>query len=76
MAKVKIAGKVTHQQLEGGFWGIIGKDGRQWRPVKMPDQLKYDGMVVEVVGEEVEDEVSFQMWGNPIRIISFETATP
>jgi len=33
-------------------------------------------MEVEVVGEEVEDEVSFQMWGNPIRIVSFETATP
>lgn len=76
MAKLRIQGKVVYQNLESGFWSIIGNDGKQWRPVNMPEQLKYDGKAVKVVAKEVDEDFSIFMWGTPIKVISFQTMTP
>ncbi len=76
MSKQKIKGKVVFQNLETGFWGIIGEDGREWRPVKMPEQLKHEGKTVEVTVEEADEDVSVFMWGTPVKIISFSTLSP
>ena len=72
MKKLKITGKARYQNLGTGFWGIIGKDGREWRPVNMPEQLKKEGKEVSVTIKEV-DEMSIFMWGTPVRILSFTT---
>lgn len=69
----KITGTVQFINLEMGFWGIVGKDGSQWRPVNMPNQLKYDGKVITVKAMMLPDDVSFIMWGTPIKIVSFST---
>ncbi|MCB0555282.1 MAG: hypothetical protein KDD02_17175 [Phaeodactylibacter sp.] len=74
--KIKIKGKVVYQKLGTGFWGIIGEDGREWRPVKMPEQLKYEGKTIEVEAAEVDEEASIFMWGTPVRITSFQTLMP
>ncbi len=29
-AKVKVSGTVTHLDIEGGFWGVIGDDGEHY----------------------------------------------
>lgn len=76
MKKIKISGKVSYQNLGTGFWGIIGKDGREWRPVNMPEQLKYEGKEIQVVAVEADEDVSIFMWGTPVKIISFETLAP
>ncbi|MBK8506364.1 MAG: hypothetical protein IPL46_31690 [Saprospiraceae bacterium] len=70
--KYKIRGKVIFNDLSGGFWGIEGNDGRQWRPVNMPEQLKVRGALIEVTGED-DDSESIFMWGDPIRIVAFHT---
>ncbi len=72
MKKFRIKGKVVHQDLEGGFWGIVGQDGRQWLPVNMPEQLKEEGKKVSLTVKETET-VGFQMWGTPIQVLSFHT---
>ena len=76
MSKKKITGKITYQNLETGFWGIIDEDGNHWRPVEMPEQLKHDGRRVTVTIKEVEEEASIFMWGTPVKILSFETLSP
>ena len=76
MSKIKIKGTTAHQQVESGFWSIIGEDGQQWRPVNMPEQLKFEGKKVVVTAREVEEEASIFMWGVPIRIIAFHTVQP
>ena len=76
MKKIKISGKASYQNLGPGFWGIIGKDGREWRPVNMPEQLKYEGKEVQVVAVEAWEDVSIFMWGTPVKVISFETLGP
>lgn len=67
-----IKGKVVHKNLATGFWGIIGQDGSEWRPVNMPAELQTEGLNVEVKAEKVEDGFSIFMWGKPIRIKSFQ----
>lgn len=72
---MKIKGKVQFQNLEGGFWSIIDKNGINYRPVNMPEQLKLEGVEVEL-NAIAHNEMSFIMWGDPIKIISFSTLNP
>jgi hypothetical protein len=76
MAKIKIKGKVSFQNLGTGFYGIIDHKGNEWRPISMPEQLKYDGKEVEIVAKEVDEEMSIFMWGTAVKIISFKTMMP
>ena len=75
MAK-KIKGKVVFESIGPGCWGIIDKQGRQWRPVNMPEQIKYVGAEVEVAVREVEEVASIFMWGTPVKILQFHTLAP
>jgi hypothetical protein len=72
---MKITGKVVYQNIGTGFWGIVDKQGNEWRPVNMPEQLKHEGHQVSVVAKEV-DEMSVFMWGTAVEIVSFQTVTP
>lgn len=76
MSKHKISGKVVFLPLSGGCWGIVDQQGREWRPVNMPDQIKLEGRHVEVVVKEVEEDVSIFMWGTPVKIVSYHTLNP
>lgn len=70
---IKIKGKVKYLEFEGGFWGIVGEDGQEYRPVNMPEQLKHDGESVEVTARPAEGAMSMHMWGQPIKITAFHT---
>ena len=76
MKKINIKGKVVYQNLGTGFWGIEDPKGNQWRPVNMPNQIKYEGKEVTIVAKEIEEDMSIFMWGTPVKIISFSTLTP
>lgn len=68
-----IKGKVSYIKLESGFWGIKSDEGINYIPVVMPEQLKTDGRQVEVVAEPVSNMSGMHMWGEYVKIISFET---
>lgn len=70
-----IKGTVKFQNLEGGFWGIVDENGVNYRPVNMPEQLKLEGANIQVLAIK-DDQMSFIMWGDPIKIISFSTLNP
>lgn len=76
MKSKNIKGKVVYQNLGMGFWGIVDQDGNEWRPINMPEQLKYDGKEVSVSIKEVEEDVSMFMWGTAVKVLSFETFSP
>jgi len=69
---MKITGKVVYQNIGPGVWGIAGNDGKNYEPVNMPEQLKYEGRKVSVRAKEV-DSFSMFMWGTPVKIIAFHT---
>ena len=73
MKRIKIRGTVTYQNLGTGFWGIVGDNGSDYRPLNMPEQLKTIGAKVSCTAREIDEEMSIFMWGVPVKIISFET---
>ena len=73
MAK-SVSGKVVYQEIGPGFWGIIDHQGNEWRPVNMPNQLKYPGKEVRVKISEVKEDMSVFMWGRAVKIVGFEIA--
>jgi len=70
---MKISGKVVYQNIGMGCWGIVASNGKEYRPVNMPEQLKREGAEVTVRASSVEESVSMFMWGTPVKITSFET---
>lgn len=70
---MKITGKVVYQNIGMGCWGIVASNGKEYRPVNMPEQLKTEGAKVTVSASPVKEEVSMFMWGTPVKITSFET---
>lgn len=70
--KQLIKGRVVYKDLNGGFWGIEGEDGRQYFPINMPEQLKIPEARVEITAIESDMESIF-MWGDPIKIVAFHT---
>lgn len=69
---MKIKGTVKHQKLSGGFWGIVGAQGDNWRPVNMPKELQVENLQVEIEATKEEGGISIFMWGTPIRISEFK----
>jgi hypothetical protein len=68
-----ITGVVSYHEFGMGFWGITDAQGNEWRPVRMPDQLKVKGATVTCTIQAVKEDVSIHMWGKPVEIISFHT---
>lgn len=70
---MRITGTVVHESLEGGFWGIVGDDGQQYKPVDdLPPEVRTDGCRVAATVEPVQI-FSFAMWGQNVRVSDVET---
>ena len=68
MATQTITGKLSYQDLEGGFWGIIGDDGEKYKPIEgIPEILQKEGLQVTA---EVEPFSGFSifMWGTQVHL--------
>ena len=70
--KKSVKGTMKYQDLEMGFWSIIGNNGEKLRPINTPEQLKNEGMKVECT-YRLSDAMSIAMWGEAIEIIGFTT---
>lgn len=65
---MKITGTVVYNDFEGGFWGIVTDDGRQYRPLNdLPAEAQTDGQRVEADVEPVQ-ALSFTMWGTNVNV--------
>lgn len=69
---VEGTGTVQYIELEGGFYGIVGDDGRQYDPMDLDENLKEDGLRVHFRARAVNDVASIHMWGTVVDLISVE----
>ncbi len=67
---IKKGGTVHYISLEGGFYGIVGDDGKNYDPVNLPAEFQKDQLKVKFEGRILKDRVSFHMWGEIIEIES------
>lgn len=70
--EISVKGTVEHVELEGGFWGVIGDDGKRYDVVNLSKEFRKQGLRVKFVGRLRPDRVSFHMWGVIVEVISIE----
>lgn len=65
---ITVRGTIRYKDLEGGFWGLDGDDGKKYMPSGLDKALMIDGMVIEVKGIVEEDVMTFQQYGKTLKI--------
>ncbi len=66
----KFVGTIRRLGLEGGVWGFISQDGEQYHLVDAPENLRQDGLQVEIEGE-IAKGATIAMVGSILRVHSF-----
>lgn len=51
---------------------MVTPSGDNLRPVLMPEELKREGLEIQITYQSVFEEVSIFMWGEPIEIMHYE----
>ena len=60
---------LSYYDFEGGFWGMIDKNGNQWLPLNLDDDWISQGNIEVVVSFSVDDNIfSLVNWGTPVMI--------
>ncbi|MFQ5570137.1 MAG: hypothetical protein ACE5G0_10720 [Rhodothermales bacterium] len=62
-------GTITYQDLEGGFYGLVAEDGRQYYPLNLAEDFQQDSLHVHFRTRRRTDVVSIIMWGEIIEIL-------
>ena len=70
-SEVHEKGTVVHLYFEGGFYGIVGDDGKNYDPIGLPPEFKVDGLRVRFAANFTH-LMSYHMWGYIVRLISIE----
>jgi inhibitor of cysteine peptidase len=70
---INTTGTVTYNELEGGFFGIVGIDDTNYDPINLPEEFSIDGTEVRFTAYSRDDMMSFHMWG---QIIELRTISP
>jgi inhibitor of cysteine peptidase len=67
-----VTGTIVFQQLEGGFYGIKGDDGKNYEPINLPREYQKEGLRVRVEAKQLKDFASIRMWGTVIEIVRIQ----
>jgi len=69
---MELIGKTTFVALGAGFWGILGHDGKKYRPANLPINFQKEGLQVRFVFKVSPQQVSIMMWGVAIDLQHIE----
>lgn len=69
---VSKTGMIKFIELEGGFYGITGDDGKNYDPINLVQEFRQDGLRVRFELKELKDVATIRMWGTPVEIIKME----
>ena len=72
--EIFLEGTVVWIDLEGGFFGILGDDGKQYDPLNLPAEFQIDGLRVVLSARIRDDAASAHMWGYLITIDNIDHA--
>ena len=70
--RISATGTVRHQNLEGGFWGIIADDGRRFDPMGLDAEFQKEGLRVRFEATPETDMMSTRMWGTMVTLTKIE----
>ena len=67
---IKITGTVAFLSFEGGFYGIIGDDGKHYDPTNMSQEFQKDGLRVRFEAKTPQGMASYHQWGTLVELIT------
>ncbi len=67
-----IPGTIRFINAEGGFWGILGNDGKRYDPIHLPLELRRPGLRVELTIRILEGHIGLRMWGTLVEILDYK----
>ncbi|MBM2830984.1 MAG: hypothetical protein HW414_36 [Dehalococcoidia bacterium] len=65
---ISVTGTVKFIELEGGFYGIAGDDGKNYDPINLAQDFRQDGMRVRFEAKVRTDMASTRQWGALVEI--------
>ena len=63
---------VKYLNFEGGFHGLVSKNGEKMLPMNLPVKYKVDGTILRVEGHFIKDMATTQQWGKPFKVTNIE----
>jgi inhibitor of cysteine peptidase len=70
---ITLTGTIVFKDIEGGFYGIIGDDGKNYEPSNLSDEFKKDGLKVKFTARLHTDWASISMFGTIIELLDIES---
>lgn len=70
-----LTGQVVSSNIEGGFYGIIGDDGRKYQPTNLPRKFKKDGLTIKFDAKIKDNGMSTFQWGTIVELTNVEELT-
>jgi inhibitor of cysteine peptidase len=67
---VKVTGTIVFLSFEGGFYGIMGDDGKHYDPTSLSTEFQKDGLRVRFEAKKVEGMASYHQWGTLVELIT------
>lgn len=64
-----IKGTVKKINLGMGFWGIVTKDNKEYRPTNLAPAMQREGLKVSLKVVLVEEDMGMFMWGETVKIV-------
>lgn len=69
--EIQGVGTVRYMSFEGGFWGIVGDNGKNYDVGHLPQEFQRDGLRVRF-SVNLTDYLSYHMWGYVVSLVSIE----
>ncbi|TWX49172.1 hypothetical protein [Colwellia hornerae] len=73
--QISFTATIKYMNLEGGFFGLVSKEGKHWLPLNLEKEFQKDGAVIKVTGKAVMGLITIQQWGTPFSITDIELIT-
>lgn len=70
--RISATGTVRFLDISGGFWGIVGDDGRKFDPMELDAAFQKEGLRVRFEAVPETDMMSTRMWGTMIALVHIE----
>lgn len=70
------AGQIRFVNLDEGFFGIIGEDGRKFEPINLAENFKINRQNITFRAKARPDILTTHMWGMPVEILDIKAVKP
>ena len=70
--RIAATGTVRYLNISGGFWGIVGDDGKNYDPLGLDPAFQQDGLRVHFEAVPETELMSTHMWGTLITLVHIE----